>query len=826
MNRLLVALAVLLAVLALGGAWLLLGRAGSADAAASPGAGQTRATEPQEMLELDGARAPDSRSSHEVAAVTDATQAAQSDEAGADADAESIRIVVLDQDREPIEGARVRSEGGRGGVEFETDEQGECELSAVPEEGQFALEIEAEGFRHERTRLSLADRIEVRLHRMTRVSGRVLERGSSAPVAGARIELPDGHQDCEREVVLARADGSFELSTAPVGLPFRLELSADGFANALQDLQILDPDDPGRMQLELERSAGVRFLVQDFQTGLPIAGAELGLPSGTSKSGERGEVDASALVSESAGTITLRLSAPRYCNLHRKVEPREWRESRVLPIPMLRAASWEGVVLDPDGNPVEGARVELGSEGERAVRGGPPEFTLPDGWPREWSLSAEPGETLLSAANGRFRVHGVVPGTPDILISAHKPGWEAARVLAGKAGGPGQVGWLELCMRPEPSGRMSGRLTLNGESVRGRVVWRGALREGFGTADRQGRFELANVEPGKVRLSARPRLGGDDYGTLLDDLGFEIELELGASLERDLPLEVGLAPITGKVRTSAGEVLAGVQVIATLREKEARFQATTDQDGRFELAVPDRPGDYRLMLVGRWSAARRTASAGTRELEFVVEERGRVRLRLVDEGSGRALRDYEIYGKGSSQRSFQHLTNTSGSPTDPEGWCQFEAPSGPMQFQIAPRDRRFPPAHSAGVVPPPGASPLRLNLTVPTGHRIVLRLAEGVAFPPRGSEPWLLEDEHVALLPARAPGTDPWSVLNQVFPDQRAMRDRRITFSKDRTATLRGLADGRYRLLNPIRPVVFEPATIELPRDAKEPIEVRWKPAD
>ncbi len=821
MNRLLLAVAVLLAVLALGAAWLWAGSPRFAGPAAPMVLAQSRGAASSDLAELDGASATDSHSSQMASEQRSEGRSAR----GLSADEESIRVVVLDQDRQPIQGARVSAASAPGAAGIETDEKGECVLWVASEEGRIELEVQAEGFRHERMEVWIADPIELRLHRLTRVSGQVLEHKRASPVGGATVELFDGHEGCEPERVVARADGSFELATAPLGLAFHVELSADGFADAEEEFRIFDAADPGRLQLELERSAGLRLRVKDFQTGLPIAGARLDLSDGA-ESDERGEIDARALLSASSGAIGLRVSAPGYCRLDRQLEPREWQEHGNVSVLLLRAAAFEGVVLDPDGRAVEGARIELEYDSWSPAPRERLKLALPDGWPPEWRLSAEDSEEVLSAADGRIRSPGVVPGTPEIAIHAHKPGWEPTTAQLGAAGGPGSLGWIELRLRPQDAGRIQGQLTFQGEPVRGRIFWSGATREGHGPADAKGRFELADVEPGKVRLGAGPRLGADDYGRLLDELGFDVELERGATLERDIALEVAPAPIAGRVRTGSGRPLERVQVVANLREKEARFQARTDADGRFELALPQVPGEFRVTLVGPWSAPRKTTRAGERDLEFVVEDRGLVRLRVIDAESGRAMRDYEIHGKRSADRGFQHLASTAGSPADPEGWCQVEAPSGPLQLQVGPHDRRYSPLSAAATVPPPGAAALRLTLTAVTGHRLVLRLPDDAAFPPRGSEPWLLEEEYVGLLPARGAGADPWSALNQVFADPRRLRERRITFGKDRRATLRGLPDGRYRLLNPLRPVTFEPATIELPRDADGPILLQWKPAE
>jgi hypothetical protein len=357
-TRSLLALAVLLALAAsLLAGWWLLGPRSPVDQAQPSAAPRGADAAPSELVAA-GAGAGARRES--AAAAAAATGAAP--RAGDPAGGLGVEVVVLDPQGRPVAGARVLllEPVQR---QASCDALGRARVEVPTTARRLDLRVEAEGYAHAHAQQAVAARVEVTLYPAGHAIGRVIEQGTLLAIAAATVRLEDEHDGCEAAVARSAADGSFEIAPVPVGTAFALVASAQGFADARVPLRLLSDGPTDGIELVLEPSAGVRLRVSDFLTGQPVTSARLVVPADPPAADGSGLIDAGRLVPASAQWAWIRVEAPGYCLLTRRLLAAEWREPLPVPVPLLAAARFEGTVVDDRGRPVAGAEVLLASQG-------------------------------------------------------------------------------------------------------------------------------------------------------------------------------------------------------------------------------------------------------------------------------------------------------------------------------------------------------------------------------------------------------------------------------------------------------------------------------
>jgi hypothetical protein len=574
----------------------------------------------------------------------------------------------------------------------------------------------------------------------------------------------------------------------------------------------------------LERSAAVRLRVVDFANQQPLPGARLvGMPDQPAAD-ERGEIDAGRLIGESSDSTWIRVEAPGYCRLDRQIGFLDWGPERLVVVPMVAVARYEGVVRSVSGAPVAGAEVRVVSR-DRERRGWGREGSIPqlEGWPLDWVLGAEGDEAVETDDQGRFVSRGVPPTSRGWSLEVSAGGFAETTLDPGLTAGPGRSTWVEVELEELRTGTIRGRLTLNGEPVAGTARWQGPSQSGQVATDPGGRFLMERVEPGQVRLRGVPRVRGrGSFGTLLEEQGPLVELAPGGELEQVVDLLLPLATLSGRVRTQRGDGVAGVDVIASRPQERALFETTSLAGGDFQLELPDLAGPWTLLVRGRWRVEPVQAPAGARGLELILTELGRLRVRILDAADGRPLREFEVAGSVPGQDGSRSLATTWRDPPDPGGWVEVEAPSGAVDLYVAPLDRTYAPVRASLVVPPSGAPPARVELDTSRGHELLLVLAEDSNRPPRRSMLYLLDEGDAARLPAWRDEQEFFGQLSAIVGDARALRSRRFSFDAEGRTTLRGLRGGRYRLVDGSGGR-FEPAEVEIPTDGGALFEVTWE---
>ncbi len=247
----------------------------------------------------------------------------------------------------------------------------------------------------------------------------------------------------------------------------------------------------------------------------------------------------------------------------------------------------DGIVLDPDGNPVPGARVTANS-GIMQFAGGSLSIGSNRGKPNQGVIVA------TSDDGGRFRLEGLASGTYNINAAheAFAPG-----LLGNVAAGSSQV---EVRLRVGFS--MSGVVRApTGDPMAGVAVRTG----GFGvfneetTTDAEGRYSFSRMAPRSLHVVAEcdayPRVKSERFRAEDGDTydGFDLQFEDGAV-------------ITGQVVDFEGVAISGVRVrVEPAGRRSMGFSfwgnddskaSTTGDDGRFQLGGLEMGRAYRVAV--------------------------------------------------------------------------------------------------------------------------------------------------------------------------------------------------------------------------------------
>jgi beta-lactamase regulating signal transducer with metallopeptidase domain/protocatechuate 3,4-dioxygenase beta subunit len=324
-------------------------------------------------------------------------------------------------------------------------------------------------------------------------------------------------------------------------------------------------------------SVTVEGTIDDAQTGQPIAGAQV-------------RTDDESTPSDAQGRFSLRVSSRRGFRLKYSVVAPGYtiREAdsgsagaRNQAIHLVREARFEGQILDPDGKPVVGAVLQAWVD-RAAVMGR--DHDPRNGGANSFILSARTNE------QGRFSIPGVPPSKlpvhlevthPEFLASSEKP------MAPTSAESP-------LVIRMTPGSQVSGVVVdEQGRAVGG--AWVELLKPGSDRGiyvstytDRQGRYRLRNVEPGRWDLVVEPEKHAPRV--------IPIVAELARPVENQVVVEPG-SYIRGKVVGADGQPVVGTAVgwVESVDGEFAGLNRMTSSadDGSFRIG-PLPQGEFRL----------------------------------------------------------------------------------------------------------------------------------------------------------------------------------------------------------------------------------------
>ena len=295
------------------------------------------------------------------------------------------------------------------------------------------------------------------------------------------------------------------------------------------------------------------------------------------------------------------------------------------------AATIAGVVVTPEGTPVEGAKVEIDSgrsSWQALIAGGPPR------------------PSARSDAAGSFTLAGLPPGEVEIVAVADgfaKNETLSLELLPGEERG----GAMLVLTR---GGRVTGEVYLDGRAANGQMVnlmkWgRGAFDTLIAHTDEEGRFTFEHVEPGQWQLvssDAAADWGGEDgepaMNGMMDAIQFAlVQVEEGGEHH----VVLGAPPrepvrVHGRV-TRGGKPCPGFMISFLSVDPEStagHALASVSKDGGYE-ATLDGGGGYLVSLQRMKGAAGEISSLSyPRE----IPERSEVRLDFEVPGGGIAGR--------------------------------------------------------------------------------------------------------------------------------------------------------------------------------------------
>ncbi len=545
----------------------------------------------------------------------------------------SIRGTVVDPDGDPVASAMVwsRSEdrrfmGGGNNPNAQTDADGKFALHGM-ENGEHIVAAQAEGWRGtEAPPMSLSGEQEVGgvklvLERGLRISGKVImpdgSPASHAQVSLYREEGDGGYQ--WRNTLTSKPteeDGTFVISGLDEGtltLEARLTLTPPELGEGEQTAP--PPSYFGQqdgiaagsegLTIALAPTLGLSGVVLD-DLGKPIESFRVNASptqAGASWMGDDGQVGDS--FSDEAGRFVLNGLHEGSWNVSASADHHHMKGENVsvsipqpeglLEIRLQRSASIRGIVQDPLGVPVEGARVGPSQGGSER-----PAFVQRMG---------NDEEGVVTGAEGGFLLEELVPGSFALEASAES--WAVSEPVTVELPPGGTVEGIVVVLRN--GGRIVGdAFDEAGEPLIGRQVSLGLNFMGMGmegdsglTTDAAGHFVFDHVDPGRYAVTVAPPQeemlslinGAQDESAFIDMMSKMLTQNVTVAEGQEVYVRLGAEPkrpvrVSGKV-IDAGEPLASGQVFG-ITEGQSLFQGlkfSQITEGRYEFTL-DRPGAY------------------------------------------------------------------------------------------------------------------------------------------------------------------------------------------------------------------------------------------
>lgn len=445
-------------------------------------------------------------------------------------------------------------------------------------------------------------------------------------------------------------DGSFELRGLGSG-PFTLRVSTEEDASGGETLSArMDGVRPGSTDVELmlRPSAALRGICLD-DLGNPIVGETLRcarivpgslgnvrLDLERATTGPGGSFSFDQLT---AGTWGISLVSERHVTTEEVVVEFDGTEKSI-EVAAVRSCTIKGVVLDPDGQPVEGVRISQGSD-DPAWRVGLSGLPTP--------------EPTVSRADGQFVLVGLVPG--QIRLAATSDDFAPVKSDAMSVDPGGIV--EDVTLRMSRGGVIEGVcFDSEGHTASGRLITVQSLSMDMMktlSSSADGTFRQTGLTPGRYQVMAMDTTA--DLSADLDSSGLtsmleNMEMTIATVEEGETEVVFLGAPpaspvkVTGKIEL-AGEPRVNVTVVWMARAEAAvdtMKVTTTDEDGMYEVELDD-AGPYSISV---------SAMAGGATNQQVAAEYSS----LIPIGLEEFRRDIELPGGAISGK----VTNEDGEP--------------------------------------------------------------------------------------------------------------------------------------------------------------------
>src|SRR5262245_31301953 len=471
------------------------------------------------------------------------------------------------------------------------------------------------------------------------ISGTVMLPDRRTPAAGALVRF-EGKSTTRW--VEARKDGSFLVDGVPSEPG---TLVADGGEKGRVSAPA--PDARAKATLVLAPTAGVRGRVVEARSGAPVTGirvvARCGSATFTGRSGRDGLYEVRGLL---PGLCRLSADDARYVPWMGRVTLSAG-ETEAHDVPLVRAATLAGRVVDPEGRPVEGATGLVLTGRESSFRA----FMRQGGTP-----------VFRSGRDGTFKATRLAPGTNVRLAVRHEdfePRTLGGIVLVGGATKSGVTVVLARGLTVRGLVKDEDDRPVQGAEVqvlysrrfqggrRGGDVAQIAFMGGPGQAPKKttgadGRFEFRGLTAGDYTLVASKKGMTNER---VDPLKVA---EGGPAEPVQIVLRIGSA-IAGTVRDKSGIGVAGWMVMA--RPQGAGMAGflgqgppeRTGPDGSFLLEGLTAGETYEVQALNEnGPGPRKSGVTAPANVEIVVSGKGRIRGTVVDADTGKLVPDFEV----------------------------------------------------------------------------------------------------------------------------------------------------------------------------------------
>ncbi len=470
--------------------------------------------------------------------------------------AAKVTVEVADPSGAPIDGATVELRG----IDHQTQKsQHGTAVFAPVVSGGYQVVAVAPGRARAMTMVAVRTNdatVKLVLTSGANVRGRVVD-DHGAPVADARVAFQGASDfivraDPRYDGVASGADGTFELAAMGAG-SYRFTASHPAYAPGVSEIVTLDgKTDRGGVTIKLATGATVRGRVIDASKQ-PVAGARVRV----AVAARRGIVFEAPRETYSAtdGTFEVRGLGRRELAAFAVGESAASQTKDVdtshgdvtgVELVLDVTGSISGVVVDPNGQPIEGAQVSAFPSFESF--GPTTDFT---------QLRLRGATDELTDASGRFTLVGLANGSYRVSASRERSAGRGRRNPFGNNGGldsvVAQTGAHDLKITLEPEGGVKGKVMLaDGTAPPAFTVSIGGLEQSF-TAGPS--FELDGLVPQHYSLTVT--------GPLFLPSGTDVTVLAGTTVD------------AGTITLSPGRTLAGVVVAAGAPVPNATVTAGT-----------------------------------------------------------------------------------------------------------------------------------------------------------------------------------------------------------------------------------------------------------
>jgi protocatechuate 3,4-dioxygenase beta subunit len=663
------------------------------------------------------------------------------------AKAMSLAGRVVDERGGPVVGATVTLWPGGGQGPFDVAAgSGVPQSTTTRPDGTFRFETAApqgNRLRVEAPALATLERQPVRAGAVTRplslalghaVRGTVTLADRRTLAAGALVRF-EGRTQTTRWVE-TRPDGTFLLEGAPREAG---SLVADGGDRGRASL-VLAARSAEAATIVLDPTASIAGRVVDAESAKPLPGVRLvaraeGQAAFLGGSGPDGRYAIRGLPLRS-----YRLSAEdeRFVSWSRTVAVTAAQEE-TQDVPLSRAATLLGRVVDEQGAPIEGALVQVVRGGENVVQA----FIR--------SMEGDPG--VRTGRDGSFRATRLAAGENQRLDVGHDEYEERSIGGLSLAAGATRSGVTVVLRRGlsvrgvvrDEEGRPLAGAEVSLSTSRTFRAGRGGVQMQFiGPGGQQrretgadGRFEFRGLKAGDYTVSAR-RAG---FARASVDPVKVSEPQAGEPVE--LTLRPG-ATLSGFVRDKSGAGASGWSIAAREAGQSGgtpfgpgalRSEEPTGPDGAFLLEGAVARETYDLQAMGPSGLGPRKAGvvAPAEDVELTVTGTGQIRGRVVDGDGGRAIPDFQLRYQPDAKGGMRFVMRAGpGRGRGPYEKQAFHAEDGSFVLEDVPAGRwtveafapSYQPGSAAGVTVGEGEAAEGVEIRLSKGGVVTGRVLE------------------------------------------------------------------------------------------------------